>query len=401
MKMDQKFHIEKSYEINNIAISVDDSQLLSKDSNIALLACESFLKQGFWEFDMIGGSYYFSPGMYKIFGTDSINGSGSLFSVVQDLMKILNLDELKCSTAEDSHARKEFEIVDGIGNRKRIEAFGKVLQNDQFGEHKFVGVIRDISKLKEYEKALEVKVDELNRSNKELEEFVHIASHDLYEPLRKISTFGQRLIFDAQKELSDKNLDYLNRMLKATDNMRQLIDHLLDYSKVSRGAVIWDDVNLNKIVSEVLGRQELRIEETSAQIHVEVLATIQAVPVLMMQLFDNVIGNALKFQHKDRRPQIEISSYLLGREEKLKYKLLQNMNYHQISVKDNGIGFENIYADKIFQLFQRLNGKTDFSGSGIGLAICRKITDVHNGIIFSESKPDKGSVFHIILPEKQ
>lgn len=401
MNKEQKFHIEDYYEIGDIITDDNRSLLLSNASNIALLACESFLKQGIWEFNLDTGSCYFSGGIYKIFATDPKSDLENIKKVVQDLMKHMNLDKLQNIAEKDSYARKEFEIIDGLGVRKRIEAFGKVLKNLELNEHKFIGVIRDISRLKEYEKALEIKIDELNRSNKELEEFVHIASHDLYEPLRKISTFGQRLVIDAQKELSEKNLDYLNRMLKATENMRYLIDHLLEYSKVSRGAVIWEGVNLNHIVSEVLTRQELRIEETFAQIHIGLLPTIQAVPILMMQLFDNVIGNALKFQSTDRRPLIKISSSLLGREYKLKYKLLQNLNYHQISVADNGIGFDSIYADKIFQLFQRLNGKTEYSGSGIGLAICRKITEVHNGIIFSESIPGKGSVFHIILPEIQ
>jgi light-regulated signal transduction histidine kinase (bacteriophytochrome) len=252
-----------------------------------------------------------------------------------------------------------------------------------------------------FQKILENKVRELDRSNKELEEFAYIASHDLQEPLRKITSFSERL-----KEKLPSNLEpdvqlYLNRMLAATDNMRTLIDNLLEFSRTSRISEPFVKTDLNNIISEVRADLELKIEETSTDIRSDTLPVVDAIPMQMRQLFTNLFTNAIKFKGEDSTPVIEIKCAVLSEEEKESNHLRQNSKYYKITVKDHGIGFDQEFSMKIFQIFQRLHGKAEYPGSGIGLAICKKIVENHSGRIFAESEPGKGAEFITILPESQ
>jgi light-regulated signal transduction histidine kinase (bacteriophytochrome) len=252
-----------------------------------------------------------------------------------------------------------------------------------------------------FQKILENKVKELDRSNKELEEFAYIASHDLQEPLRKITSFSERL-----KEKLPSNLEpdvqlYLNRMLAATDNMRTLIDNLLEFSRTSRSSEPFVKTDLNSIISEVTADLELKIEETTAKITSQQLPVIDAIPMQMRQLFTNLFTNAIKFRQTDTSPMIEITSSVLPDGEKEINQLRPNLKFYKIVVRDYGIGFDQEFAMKIFQIFQRLHGKAEYPGSGIGLAICKKIAENHNGRIYAESEPGKGAKFIVILPESQ
>ena len=252
-----------------------------------------------------------------------------------------------------------------------------------------------------FQKILENKVRELDRSNKELEEFAYIASHDLQEPLRKITSFSERL-----KEKLPSNLEpdvqlYLNRMLAATDNMRMLIDNLLEFSRTSRISEPFVRTDLNNIISEVIADLELKIEETSTSVTSETLPVIDAIPMQMRQLFTNLFTNAIKFKGDGATPKIEITSSELSDEEKDANHLRVNNRYFKITVKDHGIGFDQEYSMKIFQIFQRLHGKAEYPGSGIGLAICKKIVENHSGRIFATSEAGKGAEFITILPESQ
>lgn len=252
-----------------------------------------------------------------------------------------------------------------------------------------------------FQKILENKVRELDRSNKELEEFAYIASHDLQEPLRKITSFSERL-----KEKLPSNLEpdvqlYLNRMLAATDNMRMLIDNLLEFSRTSRISEPFVRTDLNNIISEVIADLELKIEETSTSVTSETLPVIDAIPMQMRQLFTNLFTNAIKFKGDGATPKIEIKSSELSDEEKDANHLRVNNKYFKITVKDHGIGFDQEFSMKIFQIFQRLHGKAEYPGSGIGLAICKKIVENHSGRIFATSEAGKGAEFITILPESQ
>ncbi len=250
------------------------------------------------------------------------------------------------------------------------------------------------------EQAIKKAMDELQRSNKDLEEFAYVASHDLQEPLRKISTFSGRLADKFAGELGEEGNMYIDRIMNAAENMRVLIDNLLEFSRITRLKQPFVDANLNFILRQVKQELELNIEETGTTINAVDLPVVEASTSQMNQLFNNIINNAIKFHKPDQPPAINISSDILTDEERSSLNLLPNTIYHKIRFCDNGIGFEDEYATKIFQIFQRLHGKADYPGSGIGLAICKKIMDRHNGIIFAENVKE-GACFTVILPEKQ
>jgi light-regulated signal transduction histidine kinase (bacteriophytochrome) len=252
-----------------------------------------------------------------------------------------------------------------------------------------------------FQKILENKVKELDRSNKELEEFAYIASHDLQEPLRKITSFSERLKEKLPPDLAPDVQLYLNRMLAATSSMRTLIDNLLEFSRTSRSTEPFIKVDLNHTVAEVKADLELKIEETNAHIQSEKLPVIDAIPMQMKQLFTNLFTNAIKFRKINEPPEVLISCSLLSEEDKEMHHLRHNISYYEIVVTDKGIGFDQDYAQKIFQIFQRLHGKAEYPGSGIGLAICKKIVDNHLGQLFARGDLGKGASFHIILPESQ
>jgi light-regulated signal transduction histidine kinase (bacteriophytochrome) len=254
--------------------------------------------------------------------------------------------------------------------------------------------------VKAFEKERDRNIRELNRSNRDLEEFAYIASHDLQEPLRKISTFGERLKTQYSSTLDKDATIYLNRILASTENMRTLIDNLLEFSRMTRSSRAYVPCDLNIIMQEVASDQELKIEETHTAIDKTGLPVIDAVPSEMRQLFNNLISNSLKFRRKDVTPVIRISAMVMGDTEKMKYGFALDRRFYQIDLADNGIGFEQEYAEKIFQIFQRLHGKAEYPGAGIGLAICKKIVDNHEGNIYASSNGN-GSTFSILLPQKQ
>jgi signal transduction histidine kinase len=242
--------------------------------------------------------------------------------------------------------------------------------------------------------------EELQRSNRELEQFASVASHDLQEPLRKIQAFGDRLNTHAHDELGEKGRDFLERILLAAARMRRLIDDLLAFSRVATKAQPFRPVDLNQIIREVLGDLESRLQQTGGIVEVEPLAAVSADPLQMRQLFQNLIGNALKFQRPGVPPVVEIrgkmeaapASAPSGSEEANQGLRLC------VTVRDNGIGFDAAYRERIFELFQRLHGRNEYEGTGIGLAICKKIVDRHGGTISAEAAPDKGATFSLTLP---
>ncbi|MBA4167888.1 MAG: hypothetical protein H0X41_10165 [Chitinophagaceae bacterium] len=252
-----------------------------------------------------------------------------------------------------------------------------------------------------FQKILENKVKELDRSNRELEEFAYVASHDLQEPLRKITSFSERLKEKLPANLEPEIQMYLNRMLAATNNMRMLIDNLLEFSRISTHGEPFTTTDLNSIIAEVKADLELKIEETRAVIQSETLPVIDAIPMQMRQLFTNLFSNAIKFRRPNDVPRIMVSSSIFGKEEKEVHHMRPDDNVYMISVTDNGIGFEQEFSAKIFQIFQRLHGKAEYPGSGIGLAICKKIVENHKGEISALGDPATGATFNIVLPQFQ
>jgi PAS domain S-box-containing protein len=248
--------------------------------------------------------------------------------------------------------------------------------------------VMDISERKKAEEATLFYMKKLQQSNRELQDFAFIASHDLQEPLRKIQAFGSQLQKENAESLNDKSLDYLNRMLNASKRMSEMIKGLLEYSRAGTRARHFDVVDLARVVEDVESDLDFQMQRGGARIDIDRLPHIEADYTQMRQLFQNLISNSLKFQG-DKKPVIKI------------YSNPGPDKTHQIFVEDNGIGFDETYIDRIFKLFERLHGRTEYEGTGLGLAICRRILERHHGSITAKSKPGQGATFIITLPEKQ
>jgi PAS domain S-box-containing protein len=229
-----------------------------------------------------------------------------------------------------------------------------------------------------------IEINERQQAQQELQNFAYIASHDLQEPLRKIQLFSNRLR-TRQAEFSEESLDYLERMFNASMRMQSLIQDLLEYSRLTTHSQPFVPVDMNKVASDVLSDLEIRIQESHGQIVIGILPTINADPVQMHQLLLNLIGNALKYHRPEEAPRISVKAKIED-------------NVCNLSVADNGIGFDEKYSERIFRVFERLHSRGKYEGTGIGLAICRKITDRHGGEITVTSKPGEGSTFVVMLP---
>jgi PAS domain S-box-containing protein len=238
---------------------------------------------------------------------------------------------------------------------------------------------------------------ELARSNEELEKFAYVASHDLQEPLRKIQAFGDRLIKKYRELLGPDGQEYVDRMKDSATRMRTLIDDLLSFSRVTTKAQPFASVELTPLVNDVLSDLEMRIAQTGGKIDVGDLPTIAADPMQMRQLFQNLIANALKFHKPGAPPEVTVRAVPWLRLSGESPPPPAGAGY-RITVADNGIGFETEYADRVFEVFQRLHGRGEYEGTGIGLAICRKIVQRHGGTIVAQSRPGEGTTFIIDLP---
>jgi light-regulated signal transduction histidine kinase (bacteriophytochrome) len=265
----------------------------------------------------------------------------------------------------------------------------------------YVFMAHDISEQKRAEEALKSYATRLERSNRELEDFAYVASHDLQEPLRKVQAFGDRLQSKYGESLNDEARDYVERMQNAAGRMQTLINDLLSFSRVATKAQPFVPVDLNEAVREVVSDLEMRIEQIDGHVLIGNLPTVDADPLQMRQLLQNLISNALKFHRADEAPVVRISSRRVDTAEGPSTDDALTSDLFQILVEDNGIGFDTKYLDRIFTPFQRLHHRKEYEGTGIGLAICRKIVQRHGGDITAQSVPGEGTTFIITLPVRQ
>ncbi len=263
-----------------------------------------------------------------------------------------------------------------------------------------LGSALDITLRKEMEQSLVYKTLQLQQSNASLEEFAHVSSHDLQEPLRKISTYADRLLLSHKDQLSTEGQTYLSKIVVSATRMQQLINDILSISIIS-GNKDFEWCNLTTLVEDVLQTLEYKIERLHAVVTVYPLPMAHVNPSQIRQLFQNILSNSLKFSKENISPEITIRHEYVTEQQPLHSQLQNASGYHKILVSDNGIGFDNIFADKIFNIFQRLNGKSEYEGTGIGLSICKKILENHGGTISAISKLNEGAKFIIMLPEHQ
>ncbi len=262
-------------------------------------------------------------------------------------------------------------------------------------------LLQEINYRKRIENSLEERTVELMRSNKDLEQFAYVVSHDLQEPLRKVLVFGDRLITKHGKTLNNEGRDYIERMKNASIRMQTLIKNLLAYSKITTNARPFSRVDLATTIRNVVSDLEIQIEKTKGCVSFGNLPVIDADPLQMYQLFQNLIGNALKYHRKDVHPIVDIQAQYLNGIKQDRNLTSHGNGFCQITVTDNGIGFNEKYAEFIFGMFQRLHRRDEYEGTGVGLSICRKIVERHSGSITAKSTPGEGAKFIIVLPIHQ
>jgi signal transduction histidine kinase len=331
-----------------------------------------------------------------------------LMESITDLIGEMEIDEAQRLKENKSHALNNRQFI--VISLLLTNSIGLVLSLGIF----FI-LYRNSSKVADLYRALEranseleAKVDartqalmqyseELQRSNKELEAFAFVASHDLQEPLRKIRAFGDRLQQKYMNELGERGADYVKRMQAASERMSILIDDLLSFSRVTTKQKPFVQVDLNQMMARVLDDLDYAVEDSGAKLYIESLPTIDADASQMGQVFMNLMTNSLKFRQTDKPPVIKVTC-----DQQCESPLVEdNREWCCIKFSDQGIGFDPHYADRVFNLFQRLHGRDEYSGTGIGLALCRKIIERHGGSIEAESELGKGATFIIRLPMKQ
>lgn len=292
--------------------------------------------------------------------------------------------------------------------RMKVSVFVDLYRKNQqllLHEKRLMTTNKSLQKEIQERKASEEKIRQLNEQlvqnnahlktvNEELDRFAYVASHDLQEPLRKILVFSDKILM---KPNFDKETEkYFKKIIDSSKRMQVLINDLLSLSRDATSTPDFKPVDLNVLLKEIITELEVQIGKNNAQVHVDKLPVINAVPSLMRQLFYNLINNAIKFRKETIDPVIRIESRI-----RIGTNGASDKNYYNIIVSDNGIGFDPKYKEEIFLVFKRLHSYHEFEGSGVGLSICKKIVEKHNGSIFAESTPGEGSTFIIELPEKQ
>lgn len=370
---------------------------LIEERKIILNEAESLSQMGSWKWTEANDELVWSEGLYKIFNKkqdDPISWSTFLENVFPEDVKLVEdcLVEVK---TKKSGGTIDYRIMKG----GQIRYLSLTVKPHAIINIDILGAVVDITERKEYEKQLVQSNKELKRSNEDLEQFAYVASHDLQEPLRKIRAFGDRLTTKYAASLDEQGADYIFRMQSAASRMQILIQDLLTFSRVSRVEVDFELLEPEHIMKEVLDDVDVLIKREEATVEIKSIPSFCGDRSQVKRVFQNLITNAVKFHKPGEKPVVQVQGVLM-RESEIFIELgisLPNSEYVRISVKDNGIGFEEKYTEKIFSIFQRLHGRTAYEGTGIGLAICRKIVDNHNGYIIAKSVENEGSEFIVIF----
>ncbi|PBJ07985.1 ATP-binding protein [Flavobacterium sp. ACN6] len=290
----------------------------------------------------------------------------------------------------------EARIVNEDQSISWIKIDGKIIKNEQDIPSTIIGIIQDISEQRQFQQELQRQVaystEELKRSNDDLLHFASVVSHDLREPVRKIKIFNTLLRNEKNTHFNDKSINYLNKIDHASLRMNNIIEGILSYSTIDKSKTSIQNIDLNAIIESIKTDLELIIKEKGALLIANDLPEIQGAPILITQLFYNLLQNALKFSKADQPPRVIISC---SKSE------INGENAVQIIIKDNGIGMDPAFSEKIFTAFERLNSKDQYEGNGLGLSLCRKIVKRHHGTITAYGEKDNGAVFTVTLPIKQ
>lgn len=358
-------------------------------------------KYGSWLFNIKDKTFNYSDNKFRLMGYKPQSFSPSIQTLLdsvhpedQEIIRVAfqQIEENKNLPLINYRIIK----TDTLGIRY-FRTTGKIFI-DRLGNKNIIGTTQDITEDYNKTQLIELRNKELEQNNKELTEFNHVASHDLQEPLRKIQTFISRIEDKENENLSETGKIYFEKIQEASNRMRILIDDLLQYSRTNRSEKTFESIDLNTVVSNAINELSENITDKKAEVHFENLHQIQGVQFQLEQLFTNIISNSLKYSKTDEAPIISITSKKVKTSKTPILKDDSTKEYLKITFKDNGLGFEQEYAEKIFLLFNRLHGKKEYPGTGVGLAICKKIVENHKGHIFAKGKPNEGATFEIYLP---
>ncbi len=407
------FFNEQSFWLRNKAVKMNDGIILfSKDvtrerknedqlfiQNRLLLEAEHVANIGSFRWSLGIEEIKYSENVYRMFGFEP-KELDTKYDRILAFVHPNDIDKVKDSFQRARIRKTKTDLVFRIYTKsnelKYMNTIGECYQKG--GNWYMVGVIRDVTNQIEAESKLQTKNAELKRTNSDLEAFNRVASHDLQEPLRKIQMFVSRLNEEEKDTMSLRSQGYLEKIKSSSNRMRNLINNLLSYSKADEVEEQPKRIDLNDVLTSVLGDLGERIDDLSAEITSDALPVVNGVQFQLEQLFANLIGNSLKYVKQDTKAKIQIRSKIVSRNEIPAELLSFGGSYVKLQFIDNGIGFETKYEEKIFEIFQRLHGKSEFSGTGLGLSICKKIVQSHNGLIQAKGELDKGAEFIIYLP---
>ena len=361
-----------------------------KVSEANLLQAQSVAKLGYYVFDMVADRWESSPILDEILGIDSSydrTGEGWLRLVSPNMRGEL-AEYLGGILSGEHDFDREYQVLRHCDGASRwVDGRGRVERDGAGHPIRLVGTIKDITDRRAAELALQAKADELVRSNTELEQFAYVASHDLREPLRMVSSYVDLLERRYGAQLDEQAREFIAFARDGARRMDRLVLDLLEYSRIGRITKPMAEVSLDKVIDRAVRALSVKIEEAGA----EIVRPAESLPVVwgdddeLVRLFQNLIGNAVKYRDPDRQPLIALDAQRLD-------------GGWEISVRDNGIGMESQYFDRIFQIFQRLHRRGEYEGTGIGLAICKKVVEHHGGTISVESVLGEGSVFRVVFP---
>lgn len=388
--------VKISRDLNELKKTNNQLSIANESGNIA----EIVGNFGSWQWEIDNDKYRFSDNQYRLLGCEPQSFEANF----ENLMKYIHPEDLEqVQNVMSRMIQNEklpsfnYRIIKEDGEIRYFRGIGKLITNKS-GDKTLLGTTSDITE--EYNTTLEIEERnrELERSNKELTTFNYAASHDLQEPLRKIQTFISRLTDNEAANLSDSGKDYLKRISAAADRMRNLIDDLLQFSRSNKIEKNFEATNLNQLLDNTKLELSPTIDEKKAVIISDELPELQVIPFQIQQLFTNLISNSLKYSKENNPPEIFITVSKVRAADEEQLPSSAKDKYYKIIFRDNGIGFEQEYAEKIFILFNRLHNKNEYAGTGIGLAICRKIVENHKGYIFAKGQPNIGAVFTVYLP---
>ncbi|MDV6167426.1 PAS domain S-box protein [Flavobacterium sp. DG1-102-2] len=409
------------YAILDIAIDVTDAVMArqkAENTGVALRGAIELAGLATWRFNIKDDTFTYSQRFMDWLGfseeTASIDQAYN--PLPADYVELVD-DAIRAAIAQGSNGiyDNEHPIINRVTGQIRIIHAQAQVTYDSAGNPEFLtGSAQDVTKERKLQQELEFQVKQrteelqaannelagainaLQQNNTELQQFAYIASHDLQEPTRKISIFA-KMLMESLGAIDDRSKTYLKKINISADRMSDLISDILAYSQLSKDNSLVMPVDLNKVLKDAVTDFELVIEQTGAVIDFEELPVVEAIPRQMSQLFSNLISNSLKYRRANVNPVINITVNLLPVDEGSADDTL----YYRFDFTDNGIGFSQEYADKIFNIFQRLHGKSEYSGTGIGLSICKKIVQNHHGFIEAKGNEGHGAAFIITLPAKQ